>query len=200
MVGDGYVDEPPAVVREDHKHEQQPVRRPSAPPRRSRPPRSGRHGSPERSAMFVTVAGGGAACTSRPWTDSAKSQASVAPREFEARPRADSRWTSYESGRRCQARTVSGLITVSAERQPIHVCDSHAQSTRSVAVRRRRRWRDLFTTASWCRRARISSARPCATEATIGACRATKRRRRPRVEPIREGRQLQFVQRLARFW
>ena len=49
--------------------------------------------------------------------------------------------------RRCQPTTVSGLTMCTAERQPRHACESHAQSIRSTGVRRRRGRRDRFRTA-----------------------------------------------------
>jgi len=59
--------------------------------------------------------------------------------------------------RRCHATTVSGLTMYTAERQPPHVCASHAHKVRSTDVKRTRGRPDRCTTASWCRSAMISS-------------------------------------------
>ena len=58
--------------------------------------------------------------------------------------------TSRTGGTRVGARRVpvSGLTRTSASRQPLHACDSHAQRTRSAAVRRSREGRERFRTAS----------------------------------------------------
>ena len=46
-----------------------------------------------------------------------------------------------------------------ADRQPCHERETHAQSIRSTGVKQRREGRDRFTTANWCRSARISRCR-----------------------------------------
>src|SRR5690242_50824 len=55
--------------------------------------------------------------------------------------------------------TVSGLTTMSAERQPDHSCSSHAHKKRSNAVSRTRTRCDLRSTLIWWRRARISNCK-----------------------------------------
>jgi len=60
------------------------------------------------------------------------------------------------SPRRCHAMTVSGLTMCTAERQPLHGCESQTHNARSADVRRRRGCLDRFTTPSWCRSAMIS--------------------------------------------
>ena len=67
---------------------------------------------------------------------------------------------------RCHAMTVSGLTMCTAERQPCHDRESHAQSIRSTRVKRRRGRRDRFTTASWWRRATISRCSEARDRAT----------------------------------
>src|SRR2546426_4149259 len=72
------------------------------------------------------------------------------------------RWTFHVQKRRkpfrCQAITVSGLTTMSAERQSVHTPHSRAQSSRSRGVNL-----GFFTercrTPSWCRSARFSNWR-----------------------------------------
>jgi hypothetical protein len=54
------------------------------------------------------------------------------------------------------AMTVSGFTMRTAQRQPRHDRESHAQSIRSTRVKRRRGRRDRSRTASWWRRAMIS--------------------------------------------
>jgi hypothetical protein len=75
-------------------------------------------------------------------------------------PLSDSNRESLEprNPRRCQASTVAGFTNTSTGRQPLHVCDNHAQSMRSAAVRHSRGRRDRFTTAER-QISRCSSAR-----------------------------------------
>src|SRR5215213_6516728 len=48
------------------------------------------------------------------------------------------------------------LTMCTAERQPLHACESQAHNARSADVRRRRGCLDRCTTPSWCRSAMIS--------------------------------------------
>ena len=162
MVRDGHVHDPSAVVREDDEHEQQPER-----DRRHDEEVGGddlaRVIGRGTSARFVTVDADAVACIWRRSIDSQRCPASEAPHGSAAHPTADSRWTSRGSGRerlvgqpgrpvrwrlfqvqnsrkprRCHATTVSGLTMWMAERQPRHARESHAHSSRSAEVKRRR--------------------------------------------------------------